>query len=195
MKFDVKVFLREIAMSQAYQRGSELPAGVETLAPETFAVAQLKPLSPEQLGLAALQATGMADVFRVGLGPALNEPTLFEKLAGSLAPFVNTFAGQAGQPDQDFQATLEQVLFVSNGAVLRSWIAPQAGNLADRLNKIAEPAAVADELYLSVLTRRPTPDEVTELTAYLQNRAGDRPVALQECIWALVASDEFRFNH
>ncbi|HUY32343.1 MAG TPA: DUF1549 domain-containing protein [Pirellulales bacterium] len=195
MKFDVKVFLREIALSQAYQRASELPTGVEALPPESYAVAQLKPLSPEQLGLAVLQATGIADAHRISLGPALNEQTLHERIAGSLAPFVNTFAGQAGQPEQDFQATLEQVLFVSNGAVLRSWIAPSAGNLADRLNKLPEPSAVAEELYLCVFTRRPTPEEVADVTSYLQNRAHDRPVALQECIWALVASDEFRFNH
>jgi hypothetical protein len=195
MKFDVKAFLREIALSQAYQRASELPSGVEPLPPQCYVVAQLKPLSPEQLGLAVLQATGTTDVHRTSLGPALNEQTLHERVAGSLAPFVNTFAGQAGQPEQDFQATLEQVLFVSNGAVLRSWITPQAGNLADRLNKLPEPPAVAEELYLSVLTRRPMPDEVADLAAYLQNRAADRPVALQECIWALVASDEFRFNH
>ncbi|HEV3025383.1 MAG TPA: DUF1549 domain-containing protein, partial [Pirellulales bacterium] len=135
MKFDIKVFLREIALSQVYQRASELPPGVESLPPESYAVARLKPLSPEQLGLAALQATGITDVHRANLGPALNEQALNEKIAGSLASFVNTFAGQAGQPEQDFQATLEQVLFVSNGGVLRSWIAPQAGNLADRLNK------------------------------------------------------------
>ncbi|HVC98497.1 MAG TPA: DUF1549 domain-containing protein [Pirellulales bacterium] len=195
MKFDVKAFLREVALSQAYQRSSELPPGVESLPPESYAIAQLKPLSPEQLGLAALQATGTTDVHRIGLGPALNEQTLHERIAGSLGPLVNTFAGQAGQPEQDFQATLEQVLFVSNGAVLRSWIAPQPGNLADRLNKLPEPPAAAEELYVSVLTRRPTPEEVSDLTAYLQNRAQDRPVALQECIWALVASDEFRFNH
>jgi hypothetical protein len=195
MRFDVKAFLREVALSQTYQRTSELPPGVETLPAELFAVARLKPLSPEQLALAALQATGVTDVHRINLGPGLNEQTLYDRIAPSLAPFVNTFAGQAGQPDIDFQATLEQVLFVSNGGVLRTWIAPQAGNLADRLNKLAEPPAVADELYLSVLTRRPTADEVAEVAAYLQNRAQDRPLAIQECIWALIASDEFRFSH
>jgi hypothetical protein len=33
------------------------------------------------------------------------------------------------------------------------------------------------------------------LTASLQGRAADRPAALQEWIWGLLASDEFRFNH
>jgi hypothetical protein len=195
MKFDIKAFLREIALSQVYQRASEPLPGVESLPQESYAVARLKPLSPEQLGQAALQATGITDVHRVNLAAALNEQTLNEKIAPSLASFANTFAGQPGQAEQEFQATLEQVLFVSNGGVLRTWIAPQPGNLADRLNKLAEPPAVAEELYLSVLTRRPTADEIADLTAYLQNRAADRPAAIQECIWALIASDEFRFGH
>jgi hypothetical protein len=195
MKFDVKAFLRELALSQTYQRASELPPGVESLPPDAFAVARLKPLSAEQLALAALQATGMTDIYRASLGPSLNEQTLYDKLAGNLAPFVAIFAGQAGQPEQDFQATLEQILFVSNGGVVRSWISPQAGNLAERLARLAEPPAVAEEMYLCTLVRRPAADEVAELTAFLQARAQDRPAALQEWIWGLLASDEFRFNH
>ncbi|MGH7134249.1 MAG: DUF1553 domain-containing protein, partial [Pirellulales bacterium] len=195
MHFDIKAFLRELVSSETYQRSSELPPGVAALPPECFAVAPLKPLPAEQLALAALQATGMTDVYRASLGPALNETTLYEKLAGNLVPFVQVFAGQAGQPEQDFQATLEQTLFVANGGVLRSWIAPQPGNLADRLSRVTEPAAVAEQLYLCVLSRPPGADEIADLTVYLQQRAQDRPAAIQEWIWALLASDEFRFNH
>ncbi|HVX10148.1 MAG TPA: DUF1549 domain-containing protein [Pirellulales bacterium] len=195
MGFDIKAFLRELALSETYQRSSELPPGVEALAAEAFAVAPLKPLSAEQLGLAALQATGITDVYRASLGPTLNEATLHEKVAANLPGFVGVFAGQAGQPEQDFQSTLEQTLFMANGGVLRSWIAPQAGNLVDRLNRVTEPAAVAEQLYLCVLSRLPTAEEAAEFTACLQARAQDRPAAIQEWIWALLASDEFRFNH
>ncbi len=194
MNFDVRAFLRELALSQTYQRASEPPAGAAP-PPESLAVAPLKPLSAEQLALAVLQATGVTDVLRAELGPALNEPALYEKLAGNLAPFVAVFGGQAAQPEQDFQATLEQTLFLANGGVLRSWIAPRPGNLADRLGRINEPPAVAEAMFLSILTRRPTPEEAAELAALLQARAADRPAALQECIWGLIASDEFRFNH
>ncbi len=195
MNFDIKAMLRELALSQTYQRSSQLPEGVAAFPADSFAVAPLKPLSAEQLALAVMQAAGITDVQRTALGAGLNEQALYDRLAGNLGPFVNTFAGQAGQPEQDFQATLEQILFVSNGGVVRSWTAPQPGNLADRLNKLAEPAAAAEELFLSVFTRRPTAEEVAELTAFLQARAQDRPAALQEWIWALLASDEFRFNH
>lgn len=195
MNFDIKAFLREVALSQTYQRASALPPGVETVPADSYAVARLKPLSAEQLALAALQATGMTDFYRASLGPNLNEPALYAKLAGNLGPFVSTFAGQAGQPEQDFQATLEQILFLSNGGVLRSWIAPQGGNLAGRLAQVKEPPAVAEEMFLSVLTRRPAAEETAELKTSLETRAQEQPAVLQEWIWGLVTSDEFRFNH
>ena len=53
---------------------------------------------------------------------------------------------------------------------------------------------VADELYLSVLTRRPEPEERDEVAQHLENRE-DREAALQELAWAKLLSAEFRLNH
>jgi len=46
-----------------------------------------------------------------------------------------------------------------------------------------------------VLTRRPAEDEAKDVFEYLKGRDKDRPMALQELVWALLASAEFRFNH
>src|SRR5262249_53902574 len=45
----VRAFLRELALTQAYQHSSELPAGLKEVPDGSFAVARLRPLSPEQL--------------------------------------------------------------------------------------------------------------------------------------------------
>src|SRR5207253_1976490 len=62
---DVKWLVRQIALSETYQRSSETPAGVKDApegvkdAPEDrYLVAILKPLSPEQLAYAVSQAGG-----------------------------------------------------------------------------------------------------------------------------------------
>ena len=195
MKFDVRQLLREIALSQAYQRSSETASDGPRPGPETFAVAPLKPLTAEQLGLAIMQATGLSDVQRISLGAALNERALHERIRPNLAQFVNLYGGLAGQSDASFQATLEQTLFVANGDTLRSWLAPQAGNLVDRLMRAADTNALATELYQSVQTRTAAPEEIVDLEAYLKDRAADRAQALAEVAWALIASAEFRFNH
>jgi hypothetical protein len=195
-KFDIKSFLRDIALSQTYQRSSELPKGGKELAENSFALALLKPLSPEQMAWSMMQATGLLDSERKAQGKKPNEQALFAKLANNEAPFVALFGSQAGEPaDLGFQATLDQTLFLANGALVRGWLAPRPGNLMDRLNKIKDGGPLAEELYLSVLTRYPTTEEQKEVADYLARHVSDRPVALQELAWALLASAEFRFNH
>ena len=43
MKYDIKSFLRELALSETYQRSSRLPDGTDKLPAESFAVANFKP--------------------------------------------------------------------------------------------------------------------------------------------------------
>lgn len=195
MKFDIRTMLRELALTKTYQRASEMPVGMKELRPETFAVALLRPLSPEQFARGLMQATGFTDSERKGLGKNLNEQALHARLAGGITPFIATFGAQAGQPEGTFEATIDQTLFLANGDLVRGWLAPRSGNLLDRLTPLQDSAAVADELYLSVLTRRPVDDEKKEIADYLKGRTRDRVAALQELAWALVASAEFRFNH
>ena len=61
--------------------------------------------------------------------------------------------------------------------------------------RLPTPSAVAEELYLSLYTRRPTDEERAEVARYLADRGKERVPALQELAWALLASTEFRFNH
>jgi len=194
-KFDVRSFLREIALSKTYQRSSELPAGVKEVSATSLRAARLKPLSAEQLAAALMQATGLTDAERKALGKNATEAAVSAKLAGNVAPFVATFGGKPGQPQGAFEATLDQALFLANGKLVRGWLVPRPGNLTDRLVQLKEADAVAEELYLSVLTRPPADDERKEVADYLKGRTVDRTAALQELAWALLASAEFRFNH
>ena len=77
---------------------------------------------------------------------------------------------------------------------MQGWLIPQGGNLTDRLRKLDNNASVAEELYVSVLNRIPTGEETAEVTAYLE-AVSERDPAVQEIVWALLASAEFRFNH
>lgn len=194
-KFDIRAYLRALALTKTYQRSSELPPGGTNAPPSRYLSANLKALSPEQLAGSIMQATGLTDAERQSLGKSADEAKLHGRLAANVAPFVRTFGGQPGEPQQGFQATLDQALFVSNGGLIRGWLAPRASNLTDRLLRLKEANAVAEELYLSVLTRRPSDEERKDVAEYLAGREKDRAAALQELEWALLASAEFRFNH
>jgi hypothetical protein len=221
MGYDVKAFLREVALSRAYQRSSEPPPDASPAVddPKLFAVALLKPLTPEQLGWSLMQATGglaldresiataldghdprLRDIFatdakRKALREELLEIRLYERLSPALRPFITRFGGAPGQPQDRGDPTAQQALFLSNGEPIQSWLNAGGQHLTGRLSALQDPGAVAEELYLSVLSRRPTEEERAEVARYLADRGKDRVAALKELAWSLLASIEFRFNH
>ena len=178
-------------------------------------VRPLKQLSPEQLGWAMVQATGVIEPQRPGVDAEIEktnpkagvandaaktrardvqlEALLHEKNRGNLNVFVSMYGQSAGQPQDDFFATPDQALFAANGGSVVGWAA--GGQLAQRLAPVDDPKALADELYLSVLTRRPTEAEINETTQQLAARPTEKALVVRDMIWALVTSAEFRFNH
>ena len=84
---------------------------------------------------------------------------------------------------------------MANGGLVRGWLTPSGGNLADRLNKQTDLSKFVEELYVTIFSRLPTEQETAQVTQYLNDRGKERPQAIQEMMWALVTSVEFRFNH
>jgi hypothetical protein len=179
-----------------------------------FVIGPIRPLPPESLAWSMMQSTGMTQSQQAAIEAALKkkdskaweasdaesrarqlEEAVYKKLKGNVGEFVTLFGAGSGQPQDGFFAIVDQALFLSNAGRVRGWVAPSGGNLADRLNKLEDPKSFAEELYLSVLTRRPAESEVAHVKQYLQGRTKDRAAATGEIIWALLTSTEFRFNH
>ena len=144
-------------------------------------MAILKPLSAEQLAFASAQATGTIAKDALTI-PAPNA-------AGVLPAFRNMFGGQPGQPDTGASTNLDQTLFLKFGGAVRGMIAARSGSLTDRLAKLPDANALAEELFLSVYSRTATADEKKDVAEAL------KATALNELVWSLLASAEFRFNH
>ena len=193
--FDIKSLLRQIALSQTYQRSS-LPSENLPSEKETFAVALLKPLSAEQLAMSMMQVTGYRDFQKASLKDPTDKTALDKIQQKNINTFVSIFGSAEGVPEDGIQPTMNQALFLSNGALVRSWLQPKPGNLIDQIHQISDPEQLAKELFLSVLIRLPDEEEKLQVTAYL-DQANDegRTAALQELAWALITSTEFRFNH
>ncbi len=185
--FDVRWFLREVALSRAYQRSSA-PRGDTKDAPP-MSVAVMKPLTPEQLAFSLFEATGLTQTTRLGLGKGLTEEALHARLAPLVPTFTRAFGAAAGSPDS-FDARIDQALYLANGPTVRGWLVSRPGSLLARLEAL-KGDALAEELYLGVLSRRPDAEEKAEVAAFVK----ERPKALADLAWALLASAEFRFNH
>lgn len=188
MKFDVKKFLRELALTSTYLRSSVLPEGVtEAPAPESYRVANSKGLSAEQMVWSYLTATSeLAGVEAATAAPKLDD--YYKKFRG-------VFSSPPGEPEVEFAPSLAAALFLANDQLVLNCVKPHAGNLVDRLSKLTDAKAIADELYASVLSRLPSAEEQTDVSAYLERRGGQRVEALGELVWSLVSSTEFCVNH
>ena len=175
-----------------------------------------KQLTPEQMTYALLSATGVlagqraaadaevektipkaqaaADPAQLAARERQVEQLVRERMRGNVNVFVNLYGGGAGQPQDQFFATADQALFLANNGTLRSWINPSGENLSARLLKLEDTSALADELYVSTLCRPPTSAEAARVAEFLTQKAAERPAAIQELVWAVLTSAEFRFN-
>lgn len=182
-QFDMRAMLRQLALTQTYQRTSVWPAGAEPPAPETYRIATEKRLSAEQLLNSMLVATGARD--------KPHEADV-EKLR---AAFVKAFANVPTDPEVEFSPSLKSSLFVLNDPAVLDCLTPQPGHLVDRLLLSTDSTVLADELYLSVLTRQPTAEERAAVEEYLTQNSERRTAAVTNLAWALLASTEFCLNH
>lgn len=180
-KFDMKWLLKEIALSQTYQRGSQAADDAGAEAPRaSYRVALEKPLSSEQLLASMIAATGEA---------ARAKP---EELAER---FAKAFANPPREPETEFSPTVKAALFYLNDSVVLGWLKPAPGNLAERLSKIPEAEKLAEEMYVSILTRLPSEEEKKDVADYLMKHAANRETAIRNLLWSLLASNEFCMNH
>lgn len=204
--YDLQHLLREIALTETYQRGSRL-SGQSPGSPP-FAAAHVTPLTPEQFAWSVLQATGRVAEIQKSVEAAerkkrpktaensIADPTWREQairttLAAEVKQIVAVFA--TGAPGS-FDATANQALFLRNGTQMGSWLAPRAGNLVGRLQSLKTSQEVAEEAYLSVLSRQPSASERDTVIAFVDAEK-DRTAAIQQLAWALLTSAEFRLNH
>ena len=183
-----------------------------------LALSRLRALSPEQMAWSTMMATGVVERQIAAASKELDkgkektpsegaqlmdpadrraelENLVRDKLRGQLNQFVRLFGAGEAQPQGEFFATVDQALYFGNGGQLQGWLNPSAGNVTSRANDATSAQEAADELYLSILTRYPTPDEVNDIKIHLEQNKNDRVSAIREVAWAMLTSAEFRFNH
>lgn len=181
--FDIKWLLRELALSETYQRSGLLPSDATAQTPVTaYRSALERPLSADQIMTILRQATGKT---------MTDEKSLTEIRAS----FEKIFANPPKEPEVSVAPTVKAALFLSNDRVVLSWFEPHDGNLVDRLCKLDSCAAIADEAYLSILSRLPSESEQAEIEGFMANFNGPRERAIQHVGWALASSTEFITNH
>ena len=185
-RFDLKAFIRELVNSETYQLSSA--GGDGSQFPEHYAAARVRPLSAEELIESWRTVTGYESLELAGkIKPG--STSRYRPLDGYLLRFFGSPNSGAG----DFQGGLHEHLYLNNGPV-GTVIATGEGSLHDALLADEPIEQRVDQLYLTLLNRRPSTAERERLSAYLSSLAKN-DTRVREAIWALMTSSEFRFNH
>ena len=184
--FDVKYLIRAIVSSETYQRTSR-PLARNASDRELFSHMAVRALTPEQLydSLTSVVGPPGRGVFPKKKGGIRKGPF------GPRQQFVNFFGVEGGGDPLEYQAGIPQALRLMNAPLLNN-TGPLVNQALTRGNKM--PARVVVQLYLAVLSRRPTPDELQRRLSYVARQAEPR-TAYMDLAWALLNSSEFALNH
>lgn len=188
--YDLPRLVRGLVQSQAYARGS-LWEPSERPRPDLFAVANVRPLTPQQYSASLRLAT--ADSRSL---PALDKLAELEKQIESVDNSARGFAGELEMPGESFQVGVgEALLFANNDRVIKEFLNEGQGRLITQMLEQTDPRQRAETAIWTILSRAPEAEELGLLADYLARRQ-DRPLeACRQLVWALVTSAEFRFNY
>lgn len=193
--YDQKSLIRLITSSQTYQRSAE-PDTSNRDDTRNASRALLRPLPAEVLLDAISQTTGV--------------PARFDEApAGTRAielwdskiqhPFLRLF----GRPERKTACECErisepnvgQVLHMMNSPEVFSPLTDHAGTIAKLVRNTPDDQALIEEIYLTFLSRFPSPTEQQTVQQYLNQPESSRQDAAADLAWSLMNTLEFCFNH
>jgi hypothetical protein len=192
--FNLRHVMKLILTSRVYQLGAATRPENENDR-RMYSHYYTKRISAEVLLDAISQVTGIPDSF-AGYPVGLRATQLPDP--GVESHFLKLF-GQSDRVtacacERNGEVTLPQLLHLQNGASVVEKIKSPDGRLAKLLKDEPDTAKVIEQLFLSVLGRRPKEAEQKTLTRMLAD-GSDRAEVVRDLFWALLNSKEFVFNH
>ena len=187
--YDLRRLIRGLVLSEAYARSSRWE-GEAYPSPDLFAVAAIRPLTPAQYATSLRLASMSPSWFPGDTGEE------FEKRIEQVESSARGFAGMIDQPSEDFQVSVtEALLFNNNQRISSEFLRDGGDSLVGTLKSIDDAMQLVDTAVWNVFARPATSDETRMLTEYLLQYKEDRLIAAQQLVWALLTTNEVRFNY
>ncbi len=187
-RFDVKRLIRGLVMSRAYSRDSAWLGEGSRPEKESFAVAQVRPLTGNQLAASLRVATIDPDSIGAAVSPADKELKL-----ENIAQAGRALSSRFEMPRDEMQISVSEALFMSNSQQILNELL--VGGLVARLAQMSDETQIVDTAMRSVLLRDPDSEERAALVDFLRSRSERKEQACRQVVWSLLTSTEFRFNY
>jgi len=188
--YDLRRLIRGLVLSDAYSRSSRWDGDSYPL-PELFAVAAVRPLTPAQYATSLRLASMSPSWF-----PEQTTGEEFEQRIEQIENSARGFAGMIEQPSDDFQVSVTEALLFNNNQRISSEFLRDAGDsLVGKLKTIEDPTQLVDVAVWNVFARPAADDEAQLLSEYLLPYKENRLIAAQQLVWALLTTNEVRFNY
>jgi hypothetical protein len=189
--YDLRRLIRGIVLSNSYARSSQWTGDGLPPAKSTFAVLETKPLTPRQLSASLLVAVRKSDHW-------VADPTnaQWTQQRQELESHAEGWSREFELPGENFQIAVDEALFFSNSArVLDDLLRDGGDRLVNQLKTMDDEPQVLRTLWINILSREPSDDELATASGWLAREGHDRFQSLRDLAWALLAGSEFRFNH
>ena len=175
--FDLKFLIRAIVGSRAYQRTSASRA--DDNGDALYARMTIKVLAPKQTFDALVHVLG-EETFNDSKG-----------LDFQREKFVQFFESDDEPDPTAYRRGIPQLLLLMNSRNYRLGIERQATAMTTGRST----AEAIDELYLTVLSRRPTPPERELMQSFVAGHGSRSREAYGGILWTLLNTSEFTLNH
>jgi hypothetical protein len=185
-QFDLKRTIRGLVLSKAYARDSQW-ADSQRPPASLFAVANVRPLTPTQLGAAVRMALSDPRSYR------LDQPEEYAKRIEQLASGGRNLAGRFEMPREDFQISVDEALYFTNNASALQDIS--SAGINGHLKELPDDDQRLNAAFWNILQREPDDEERKALAEYVASRTDRAEEAWRQIMWALMTSTEFRFNY
>ena len=200
--YDLKHIYRLILNSTTYQLSS-VPRTDDPRGAAHFAFYPLRRLDAEVVMDALCQITGTTEKYT----SAIPEPFTFvpENQRSITLPdgsITSPFLEMFGRPSRDTglesernnRPTADQRLYLLNSSHIQRKI-EQGPGLRSLLRSAGNPGEAVTGLYLAILSRFPTAEELRIVRAYAQSGDVQRREVVVDLAWALINSAEFQYRH
>jgi hypothetical protein len=210
-KFDLKSLMREITNSKTYQLSSRYDGTWNPAWENLFARKMVRRLWSEELHDAITQSSGMMPTYNMGAvfgtvnwAMQLPEPAGLNGTPdgnnGAVNNFLNAFLrGNRDDQTRRQDGSISQALDLLNDNFVMSRVqlakAPKGALLSSaQAMPMAQNDQAVNTLFLNVLGRYPTGDEMTTAMGHLSGTA-TRNTELENLLWSLYNKVDFVFNY